>query len=196
MKTKRWLANGSMMAAIGAMALIPATAMAMAVQNYGPAQPACGCPSATVAPEARNLLNDVWRDAGQIALRTGSLENLANAPNVDRGIQDRELYLIQDKVNDMNNRLVRLEGMEQSLPAAEQRAINEAAPLVQSMTGDTAAAIGDLEAGTQYGGYAQMLNEEAKTVAREINTGVQTADLQQRGAYYQKNLGMLEAFGR
>ena len=169
MELKRWLANGSMMAAIGVMAFMPPTSVAMSAQNSAAVQQASGCITTTLTPEARNLLNDVWRDAEQVARDTASLKSFANVPNIDRGVQDHRLMQIQAKVADMDNRLLQLEG--QALPPSDQRAIHEAMPLVQSMANDTTDAIGDLEARTQYGGYAQMLNEEATTVAREISTG-------------------------
>jgi len=196
MKSKRILANGPMMAAIGMMAFMPATSWAMIGQNSATAQQACACYTTSLTPGASHLLNDVWRDAEQVARRTDSLENFADSPNIDRSMQDHQLKLVQARVNDMDNRLLRLEGMEQSLPPADQRSVNETISLVQSMANDTKDAISDLDASTQYGGYAQLLNEEANTVAQEINSGEQATDVQQRSAYYQENLGTLPVFGK
>ena len=183
MDIKRWLANSPMMVAAGVIMLTPATSMAMNAPNYGADQASCDCSTATISPQARDLLNDVWWDAGQIAVRTGSLQTYADSPNVDRGVQDRQFQQIRSEVADMSNRLVQLDGMEQSLPASEQRAINEAAPVVRSMVNDTADAFGDLKADIQYGGYTQILNDEARTVERDIDDGEHTADLRQSASY-------------
>lgn len=147
-------------------------------------------------PEARNLLNDVWRDAEQVGRRTGSLVNFANSPNIDRTMQDNQLEHIQAKVDEMNDRLIRLEGMKQSVPASDQRAIDQALHLVQLMATGTTAAISDLNANIQYGGYAQILNEEARSVGQGMKNGEQGADVQERATYDQENLGELSAFGK
>lgn len=194
MEIKKWLANGPVTAAIGLMAFIPVMSMTMVAQTSTDAQSACTTP--TVMPEARNLLNDIWRDAEQVARGTGSLENFADSPSVDRTMQDDQLQNIQAKVEDMDNRLSRLEEIEQSLPPSARKAIDEVTPLVQYMATNTAAALGDLNANIQYGGYAQILNDEAQTIEQDINTGEQSADLRLGAAYDQENLGMLPVFGK
>ncbi len=166
MDIKRWLANGSMMAAIGALALVPVPSIAMAGQNSAAPPPAYGCAATSVTPQARNLLNGVWRDAGQVSHDAASLEGFANSPTVKPRMQESQLTQLQAKVGDMNYRLDRLTGMEQSLPATDQRAISEAIPMVQSMAANTTAAIADLNAGIQYGGYVRTLNREAQSLAR------------------------------
>ncbi len=165
MDIKRWVTNGSMMAALGVMAFVPVPSIAMTGQNSGAA-------TANVTPQARDLLNGVRRDAEQIGQRASSLESLANAPNNQQSMQESELTHIQAKVGDMNYRIDRLEGMQPSLPAADRPAINQALPMVQAMSANAAAAIADLNAGIQYGGYAKILNREAQDVSQDFNFGL------------------------
>jgi chromosome segregation ATPase len=181
------------MAAVGMMALMPATSIAMTTQ---PSATTSRCPCTTVMPEARILLNAVRWDAQKIANRADSLENSANTPNSDRTAQSNQLQRIQAKLRDMDSRLGRLEEIKQSLPAPDHQATNEAIFTVRLMQRSTTAAIGDLEAGIQYGGYAKVLNDEAQTLAREMHTAEHSVDLQERAAYDQENLGMLLVFGK
>ena len=194
MKLKCWLRNGPMLAAVGVAALIPMTSMA-AIGQPCAASEASECSWATNAPEARNLLNDMWRDADQVARQANSLQNLANDPNADRQIQADQLGEIQATIAEMDKRLCSLEGIQASLPSAEQQVMREASPLVRSMENDNSNALGDLNKSIPYGGYTQILTEEAQTVAQDINLGEHLADMQQRAASHQKNQGMLEVFG-
>lgn len=196
MDIKRWLVNGSITAALGMMAFVPAQSIAMTGQNSSAAQGGSGCLTANVTPQARELLNGVRRDAEQISQRTSSLESLANAPTNQQSMQESELTHIQAKVGDMNYRIDRLEEMQPSLPAADRQAINEALPMVQAMAANTTAAIADLNARIQYGGYAKTLNQEAQTLAQYIHADEHAANVQERSAYYRNNLGMLEVFGK
>jgi hypothetical protein len=173
MDIKRWLAHGSMATAITAMAFMPAASMASTGPNPVKNQKTI----TATTPEARTLLDAVRRDAQQVARRTSSLENFANAPTVDRSMQNTQLKRIQAKVDDMDYRFRRLEAMESSLPMSDQRAIRDAKPLVRAMRNDTTAAMGDLSSSIPYTGYAKTLNEEAQAVARNISTGGHPASL-------------------
>ena len=180
MEINRWLRNGPMLAAVGLIAFIPMTSMAAVERDCASAEQEPQCCATTAAPEARGLLNDMWRDAAQVVRQTDSLQILANSPSVDRSIQTEELVQIRADVADMENRLCRLEAIQGSLPSAEQQAILEASPLVRSMANDTNDAIGDLDASIPYGGYTQMLHTEAQTVSQNSDTGEHVAALYQR----------------
>ena len=196
MDIHRRLANSPMIAAIGMTVFMPMTSMAAIEGNCAVVQPVCESRVTTVAPEATTLLNRVWSDADQVARRTESLEHFANDPSADRHMQIDQLKSIQAKVEDMSQRLGRLQGMEASLPFGDQHAIREASAVVRSMSTDANYAIGDLNADIAYGGYTQLLDQEARTVAQDVNRGEQSADLQERAAYYAENLGMLTVFGK
>lgn len=193
MEMKSWLASSPMLAAIGLMAFLPVPSMAASNQSSEGRN--CGSCAATVMPQARDLLNHVERDAQQVSQRAQSLATMADSPNLNRTRQAKQLQRIQNEVDDMHTRLAELNGMKQSLPGPDRQAVNSATSMVQLMSTNTSNAIGDLDSNIQYGGYTQILNNEAQTVAQDISTSVQSSDRRQRAAYYQENLGMLPVFG-
>lgn len=148
------------------------------------------------------MLEDMRGDAERVAYRAEVLVNFNNDQEADWAMNVHQLRRIKAKVDDMGKQLCKLQELEPGLPAADQDAIRQAAPLVQYMADNTTDAInylnrhqGALWAPT-YKLYTQNLDNEATALSQRIRNDEHALNVSERAGYYQKNLGMLEVFGK
>ena len=134
--------------------------------------------------EASRLLKDMRQDALQVGDRASLLRNFAVSPEVYRDSHAIELRRIRADVNDMGRRLNQLQAMQGTVAPWQQRAIQQAAPLVQFMADNTTDAIKYMNAhqgGFWAASYRQdvhRLDKEAHTLAKDIHIDKRSASLE------------------
>jgi len=166
-------------AVICAMACMPAISSAQ-VGTCSPMAPDHSYAQGSTR-EATHMLNDMQWDARQVEYHAEQLNNFAYHTKFAWDTTGIELRRIKSEVNDMGKRLCKLERMVNTVPLAEQQAIQSVAPVVQVMADNADAAIRFRN--THHSGLwapsftanAQNLQTEAGTVIRRIHRSEQMA---------------------
>ena len=172
MDITNWLRTG---AVVGAMVLAPAVSMAARLKSClaEPATPESY--TQNFSGEATRLLNDMRYDAHKVAYHADNLENFATNTEIDWQLHADQLTRIKHEVNDMGQRLCRLEAIEGAVAPWQRTAIRQVAPLVQYMADNTDDAINYVNAHQgefwvpSYSRNVQNLDTEATTVARRVH---------------------------
>lgn len=97
----------------------------------------------------------------------------------------------------MNRQIDELQALRGSIAPWEQSAVERTAGLVQRMSVDSDHTLRSLEAGApSYVNYVASLNSDASALVRLMRVDAHAARVDNRAAYLQPNLGMLEVFGK
>jgi hypothetical protein len=131
--------------------------------------------------EAQGLLDDVGYEARQTREHADQLHTLMSTES-DWEPQALELSQIRDAVNDMGRKLCRLEAIHRVASPWEQKAIDQAAPLIAEMANDTENAI-------------TFLNNDRNDLFMPAYTSLGT-DLYRRSASLAKSIREFEKFGK
>jgi len=132
--------------------------------------------------EAQGLLDDMASEARQARENADRLHTLMSNPESDWEPQALELDRIRDTVNDMGQKLCRLEAIRRVTSPWEQKAIAQAAPLIAAMANDTENAI-------------TFLNNNQRDLFMPAYTSL-GADLYRRSASLAKSVSEFEKFGK
>jgi len=120
-----------------------------------------------------HLLNDMQYDARQIAHHAQVMENLADHTQFSWDTEGLELRSVRTEINDMGNRLGRLQAMENAVAPSEQQAIQRLQPLVEQMAQNADAAI-QFRNSHHSGYWAGPFMTDVKSIHAEANTLVRT----------------------
>jgi hypothetical protein len=132
--------------------------------------------------EARGLLGDVLSEARQARNHADNLQRFMSKPSSGWQLQAGELSQIREAVNDMSGKLCRLEAIRRVASPWEQKAIDQAAPLITEMANETRAAI-------------EYLNDNETYLFNPDYTRYGT-DLYQRSATLVNSVGEFAKFGQ
>ena len=123
--------------------------------------------------EARGLLSDVHSEAMQTSFHADKLRHFS--PEITWEEDAFQLNAIRQDVNRMGTRLCRLETIERVTAPWEQKAINEAAPLITEMANETQSAIKflnhnhDYLFNPAYHAYSAEIYRQSTKLDREVN---------------------------
>ncbi|HTS47236.1 MAG TPA: hypothetical protein VMH05_04795 [Bryobacteraceae bacterium] len=165
-------------AVICAIAFLPAVSKAQTRVQIGTCSPTAVSDHSyarSSTQEATHLLNDMQYDARQVGNHARIMDNFTYHTKFAWDTTGIELRRIRWEINDMGKRLCKLERMQNAVPLAEQRAIQNVAPVVQEMADNADAAIHFRNAhhsglwAPSFTANAQNLQTEAQTVIRQIH---------------------------
>lgn len=132
--------------------------------------------------EAQGLLDDMASQARHTRDDADQLQTVMSNAESDWQIQAQELSQIRVAVNDMGQKLCRLEAIHRVASPWEQKAIDQAAPLIAEMANDTENAI-------------TFLNNHQNDLFMPAYTSLGT-DLYRRSASLAKSVTEFEKFGQ
>lgn len=125
------------------------------------------------ARKADHLLNEMQYQARRARYHAQVMENLADHPEFSWDTEGLALRQVRSEVNDMGKQLRRLQAMENTVPAADQRIVERVSPVLQEMAQNADAAIRFRN--THHGGYwAGPFMQDVKSLHAEANTIVRT----------------------
>lgn len=148
--------------------------------------------------EAQALLSDIASDARAARIHTDTLDRFAMDTSVGWQLHAVELDAVRDAVNDMGTKLCRLETIRRVSLPWEQKAINEAAPLIAEMANEAQAAITFLNdhqsnlVGMTYDGYMDGLYQRSDKLANEMNEFEKFSKVHHEDIHLEKSLGLIK----
>ena len=146
--------------------------------------------------EAQGLLDDVGDEARQTREHADQLHTLMSTES-DWEPQALELSEIRDDVNLMGRKLCRLEGIRRVASPWEQKAIDQAAPLIAEMANDTENAITFLNNGHHdlfmpaYTSLGSDLYQRSASLAKSISAFERFGKVHQEDMRLEKSLGLI-----
>lgn len=146
--------------------------------------------------EASQLLNDIQADAVHAQQHADKLETYASQLQISWQAHGEQLDAIRAEVNDMGQKLCRLETIRRVVAPWQQTAIKRAAKLVQLMADNTQDAIqfvdnhqGNLWM-SPYPRYAANLYQDSKQLDHSLRTYEEFAQVHHEDLQLEKTLGM------
>ncbi len=146
--------------------------------------------------EAQGLLSDIALDARVARSHADTLDRIAMVPDAGWELDGAELDAVRDAVNDMGTKLCRLETIRRVSTPWEQKAINEAAPLIAEMANETQAAIMFLNdhqsnvVGMTYEGYTDGLYQRSDKLANQMDEFEKFSKVHHEDLQLEKSLGL------
>ncbi|HZT33129.1 MAG TPA: hypothetical protein VFA33_24795 [Bryobacteraceae bacterium] len=180
----------------GAMAALPVISLAGTSGACTSAAPTAESSHWNFQQEASQLLDDIQMDASHAANRADELQSLYQSPTVDWLSHATQLNNVRDEVNDMGNKLCRLETIRRVLPPWQQKAVDDAAPLVRLMADNAQDAITFLNGHQEelwepvYDKYINNLSTESRQLSRSMRNFEEYAKVHHEDRNLGKSLGM------
>lgn len=178
-----------------AVALSPALCLAAAPNSTVPGVPASYTWGDSHTASA--LLQDMGREASNIARGASALEVDSNAPEL-------KIQRIETEVDHLNQRLHRLDGVRKQIVPVGQAALQRATPYIEAITQNAAVAEDEMRDGRQSATFQSALEDlqtQASSLAEQMGAAVpleraqnEQMYLAKNAVYLQKNLGMLVIF--
>jgi hypothetical protein len=146
--------------------------------------------------EAQELLSDVGAEAWQVSFHADKLENFS--AQIDWQEHAAELNAIGGEVNDMGSKLCRLEAIRRVVSPWEQKAIDEAAPLITEMANEAQAAITFLDDNRNhlfnpvYHAYSQEMYQQSSKLTHQMNEFDDFGKVHQEDNRLEKSLGLMK----
>ena len=189
MKQNRWFKSISL---IGAVTLLPAASFAgsESCSGYAPTFPS------NYSQEAFKLLSSVRDDAQQVVDAVAELKTLVNDRDIDWSVHALVLARIQLKVNDMKERLCRLNVIQLVVIGWERRAIGELGPQVVAMSTDSNRALEHIKHhegklwSDSYWTSVRNIGNEAVAVKSSVDGGEQVWEFHTHEAEIEMNCGL------
>jgi hypothetical protein len=194
MNWMRFLGSGVLVAA---MSVLPASAVTtkMTKGSCTPGEPTAESYTWNFHQEASNLLNGIAADAHQVQSQADQLRALDRTPDISWQSDASQLTQIKAKVNDMGQKLCRLQVIRPAVLPWQQKATNQVASLVLLMKDNTQDAINYLNNNRldlwnpTYRQYAVNLSNEASHASHTVNNYVEYAKVHQREQQLEQALG-------
>ncbi len=146
--------------------------------------------------EAQGLLDDVGVEAYRTSYHADQLENFS--VDIDWQEHANELNAIRTQLNDMGTQLCRLETIERVVSPWEQKAINDAAPLITEMANEAQAAITYLNQNHNhllnptYHVYSERMYQQSTRLTQQMNEFEQFEKVHQEDFRLEKSLGLIK----
>ncbi len=146
--------------------------------------------------EAQELLGDIAAEAGQAEFHSDQLEHFS--PSIDWEEHADELRAIRTEINDMGNQLCRLETIRRVASPWEQKAIDDAAPLIAEMASEARSAIQFLNEKQDdlftpsYHALSVELYEQSSELKRTVNQFENFSKIHQQDIRLEKSLGLIK----
>lgn len=146
--------------------------------------------------EAQGLLDDVGTEAWQASYHADQLQNFSG--DIDWQEHAVELNAIRSEVNDMGNMLCRLETIRRVVSPWEQKAIDDAAPLIAEMANEAQSAITFLNDNHNhlfnptYHAYSREMFQQSSRLARQMSQFEDFGKVHQDDIRLEKSLGLIK----
>jgi hypothetical protein len=181
-------------ALIAAMVALPVTAAA-ASTSCGAGRPAPASYTWNFHAEASRLLSGIQAEAAKAQNRAATLDSYALDSNVDWQLHASQLAALKHEVDGMGRKLCRLEQIRRVTAPWQQKAIADAAPMVQLMADNVQDAIAFLnqhegsfwEPASQLN-ISNVLNESGQ-LSRSVKNFEQYAKVHREDLQLKKGLG-------
>ncbi len=146
--------------------------------------------------EAEGLLDDVGAEAWQASFHADQLQNFSQ--QIAWQEHADELNAIRAEVNDMGSKLCRLEAIRRVVAPWEQKAIDDAAPLITEMANEAQSAItffndhrNDLF-NSAYHAYSEQIYEQSSKLSHEMREFGDFGKVHQEDIRLEKSLGLIK----
>jgi hypothetical protein len=146
--------------------------------------------------EAQELLDDVSAEARQASYHADRLQNFTQ--QIDWQEHAAELNAIRAAVNDMESKLCRLEAIRRVAAPWEQRAMDDAAPLITEMAGEAQSAITFLNDNHNYlfnpayHAYSEEMYQQSSKLAHQMSQFEDFGKVHQEDIRLEKSLGLIK----
>jgi hypothetical protein len=185
---------------LAAMLLVPGMSLAttpiMTSQKCTPGEPTEASYTWNFPKEASSLLNGVRADALKVNDQAQQLEDFSKNPSMDWRADADKLSQIRQDVNDMSNKLCRLETIRRVVLPWQQEAIDRTSRIVRLMSDNTADAIVFINANQEdlwsptFNKYAKNLAQESNQVSTSVRHFEEYAQLHNEKTPVKKTLGV------
>lgn len=146
--------------------------------------------------EAQQLIGDVRAEAWRVSFHADKLENFT--PDIDWQEHADELSAIRSEVNDMGSKLCRLEEIRRAASPWEQRAIDDAAPVITEMANEAQAAITFLDNNRNhlfnpgYHAYSEEMYQQSSKLTHQMDEFSDFGKVHQEDIRLEKSLGLIK----
>lgn len=146
--------------------------------------------------EAKGLLDDLGVEAQQTRFYADQLERFS--PDVSWQEHADELDAIRSAVNDMGTKLCRLETIRRVVSPWEQKAIDDAAPLITEMANEAESAITFLNANQNhlfvptYHEYSEEMYQQSSRLAHQMSQFEDFSKVHHEDMRLEKSLGLIK----
>jgi hypothetical protein len=146
--------------------------------------------------EAQELLDDVGAEARQASYHADQLQNFPAA--IDWEEHADELNAIRAEVNAMGSKLCRLEKIRRVVSPWEQKAIDDAAPLITEMANEAQSAITFLNDNQNhlfdpgYHAYSREMFQQSSKLAHQMSEFENFNKVHQEDNRLEKSLGLIK----
>lgn len=194
MKLKQLLLSGCVSAA---MAVLPAASATAAMHECVIGRPTAASYTWNFPREANSIFENIQNDAWQARYHAEQLQSFANSPDLSWQSHANELSQVKSAVNDMGDRLCRLETIRRVVAPWQQRTIDRIATTIRLMADNTQDAIvfGQsnwrmLWGSPTYQKYVDNLYSEAQNLTQSVGNAVEYAKVGPQYQELRKNIGM------
>lgn len=177
------------------MAFLPTAAAVAAANKCAAAKPNAASYTWNFQNEADNIFEDIQADAARAQYHAEQLQTFARDQQVSWQSQAIELDQVRSAVNDMGERLCRLETIRRSVAPWQQRTIDRIAPAVRLMADNAQDAIvfgnnnQHILWSPTYRKYAANLYTEARQLNHTAEHAVEFAKVNTEYRELRKDLG-------
>jgi len=146
--------------------------------------------------EAQELLDDVGAEAWQASFHADHLQNFPL--QIDWQEHAIELNAIRVEVNDMGSKLCRLEAIRRVVAPWEQKAIDDAAPLIVEMSNEAQSAITFLNDNHNhlfnpaYHAYSEEIYQQSSKLSHQLSEFEDFGKVHQEDIRLEKSLGLIK----
>src|SRR5438034_1370569 len=182
--------------------VIAAVLLAGSVFAASPAQqPTARCPDAVTwdfQKEASGLLGEVQALSGKLRLDAEKLESFPRS-KLSWESHANQLNLVREHVNQIGDRLERLQEIRHVTSPWQQQAIDRIVPVAVDLATGTKAAIGHLNENRghllapAYAGHLTTISDQAGEMKESVNTFLELAETQQKLEQLQEKISDLQS---
>lgn len=181
---------------LAAILLVPAMAPAATSAKCVAGKPTAASYTWNFSAEAQQLLEGLRADAVSFHDQADHLQSLANFSNVSWQAHEDDLARMKTKLNDMGQKLCRLETIRRVVSPWERKAIDRAVSSIVLLKDNTEDAINYLNAHEgqtwvpEYQKYTDNLYKLSGRLANSMKEYIQYAKVNREDVQLQKELGM------
>ena len=178
------------------MFLSAAPVNAAAVRECVNAKPTAASYTWDFKGEANGIFRDVQSQAQQVTDHMAELQSLMRDPNVSWQTHADQLLQVKTEVNDLGERLCRLETIRRVLAPWQQKMVDQIATQVQLMAGNTQDAMAFMDSNREqlwsptYHKYVNNAYAEATQLANSSGNAAEYAKVQPEYRRLQSELGI------
>ena len=179
MRLKQLLVSGCVSAA---MAVLPAASATAAMHECVIGKPTAASYTWNFRQEANNIFEDIQSDVSQVRYHAAQLQSFEFHPYLSWQSHADQLFKVRSAVNDMGDRLCRLETIRRTVAPWQQRTIDRIATTVRLIADNTQDAIwyGNnnhriLWSSATYQKYVNNIYNEARKLTKSVGDAVEYA---------------------